>query len=63
MFIARRDPQVRNVTLLMNGISYLLADSPTTSVGSHNPNCRIRITAPTDGHETAETLREMAETI
>jgi hypothetical protein len=60
MYIARRDPQVRNVTLLLNGVSSLLTDKLTVY---EVPSCHLRITAPKDTDEIAKTFRELASSI
>ncbi len=61
MFIAKDDIQVRNLVLLMNGISML--DHPNLGLGvKDDRNCRLRVTSPKDSRETAETIR-LAEAI
>src|SRR5206468_8179454 len=59
MFIARHDPQVRNVGLIVNAFTYLLPELPG-SLGGVSPGCHLKITAPKDNDETALTLFEMA---
>jgi len=62
MFIARRDQQVRNVGLAVNAFTYLLPELPS-SLGGASSGCHLKITAPKENTETAQTLYEMASLI
>lgn len=57
MYIARNDVQAKNMLILMRAIAFLGIDD------AFRRNCHIRITAPKEGDETAETIRVAADNL
>lgn len=57
MFIARNDPQVRNLSLAVVAFMNLL---PEYSLGATSPGCRLRVTAPKENGQTAALFYDVA---